>query len=79
MSDNASSIESVFYIDEPELIISTPEIDIGQLSSESSSFSNTVTVTVNTVGAGFHLIMNRVSDLSNGTDTIPSSDGTYGY
>jgi len=65
----------VFYIDEPEIIISSPSIDIGSVDSFTQNFSDTVTVTVKTVGAGFNLLLNRSSNFTEGVENIPSWDG----
>jgi len=59
--------------------VSTGEIDIGNITSFSESFSPTVTLTVETVGAGFEVIMNRKTDLTYNTLAIESFDGTTGY
>jgi len=58
---NDTSSWSVFYIDQPELLISTWSIDIGTLDSGTNIFSDTVTVTVRTVGAGFDIYMNTTT------------------
>ncbi len=70
-----------FYIDEPELTVSTGSIDTGTLSPLSNTFSDTVTVTVRTVGAAFDLTMDRSSPLTQGIEEIPSFSGSlwYGY
>lgn len=70
-----------FYIDEPEFIIGSGSIDIWTLSPLSSTFSDTITITVRTVGAGFDVTMDRSSPLTEWIENIPSYDGTvwYGY
>jgi len=68
-----------FYIDEPEFLVGSGSIDIGTLSSLTNTFSETVTLTVRTVGAGFDISMNRSTPFTDGTEEIPSYDGTTGY
>ena len=68
---NSSSTWAVFYIDEPEIIISTWSLDIWNLQVWSNTFSPLdFTITVNTVWAWFDLIMNKESALSNWTVEI---------
>lgn len=74
---NLISWETIFYVDEPNFIISTPEIDIWELSNISSKFSNTVIVTVETLWAPFRVSMNISNDLSILWDDIPLWDGKY--
>ena len=69
-------ISIVFYIDEPEFIVSTPEIDIWIIDHINNTFSDTVTVTVKTVGAGFDVHMNSTSLLLNTPEQIELWDGT---
>jgi len=70
-----------FYIDIPELIISTPEIDLGILWIWTQTFSPTVNVTVHTVWAWFDVTFHRSSNFTEWTELIPSFDGSlwYGY
>jgi len=84
ISDNAWNpvIQIVdFYIDEPEFIISTPEIDVGTLTAWTATFSPTVTITVRTVGAGFDVTMDRSSWFIDWAEEIPSFSWSlwYGY
>jgi len=83
ISDNdgnaSTSTGAVFYIDTPEFTISTPEIDLGTLSVWTEAFSPTVTVTVRTVGAWFDVSFERSSTFTEGTEVIPSFDGTIWY
>lgn len=78
---NSSSTGAVFYIDEPELIVSTGSIDIGNINNLIESFSDTVTITVRTVGAPFTITLDRTSPFTEGIENIPSWDGIewYGY
>jgi hypothetical protein len=68
-----------FYIDQPEFLVWSGSIDIGTLSSLSNTFSDTITITVKTVGAGFDVTMNRTSDFTEWTENIINYDGTLGY
>ena len=65
-NSNSSSTWSVFYIDEPELIISTWSIDIWWLKEWVTKFSNEeINITVKTVWAWFDVILNKESSLTN--------------
>jgi len=82
IDDNAGNTDFTqieFYIDEPEFIVSTPEIDLWTLSVWSETFSPIVVVTVRTVWAPYRVIMNRTSDFSQGTWNIQSWDSVSGY
>ena len=83
ISDNdgntSTSSWAVFYIDEPEFIVGSGSIDIGNVDSFSNNFSDTVTITVRTVGAAFNVIMDRSSLLEYTPDIIPSWNGSQGY
>lgn len=76
---NSSSTGAIFYIDRPEMLISTGSIDIGHVDNFSQNFSDTVTVTVRTVWAAFNVKMNRTSTFSEWWEDIPSWNGTNGY
>jgi len=76
---NTSFTQIIFYIDEPEFIVSTPEIDLWILSSENNVFSPTVTITVKTVGAWFDVTMDRSSPFSEWLDEIPSYNWSLWY
>lgn len=61
MDWNSSSIETVFYIDEPELIVNTWSVDIWNLKSWSNYFSSTeLEITIKTVWAWFDLVLNKL-------------------
>ncbi len=82
ISDNTGNTTTEtleFYIDEIEFLVSTPEIDIGDLSIFTNSFSPTVEITIRTVGAPFELFMNADSFLSFSTENISSYNGTTGF
>ncbi len=85
ISDNAwntsSNSEIIFYIDKPQLIISTWSVDIWILNTNTNSFANTITVTVKTVWAPFNLKLKRNQTLTDGSDTIPYYNWTlwFGY
>lgn len=68
ISDNASNISStwsVFYIDEPEIIVSTWTIDIWNIKNGITKFSSwELNITVKTVWAWFDVILNKNTSLS---------------
>ncbi len=76
---NSSTQNIDFYIDEPEFIISTPEIDIWVLDMITNNFSPTAQITVRTVGANFNVFMNSDTDLVYSPETLQSFDGTTGF
>lgn len=82
VSDNAGNTQTqtwVFYIDQPEFSISSPEIDIWTLNNFWNTFSPTVQITVKTVGAWFDLTLNTQESLSYLTHIIPPYDGNNGF
>ena len=82
VSDNAGNTQTIqneFYIDAPIFNISTAEIDIEDINNLTQNFSSTVTLTVETVGAAFEIIMNRNTDPIYNSQTLESFDGVYGY
>jgi len=76
---NTSSTWAEFYIDQPEFIIGSGSIDIGDIHSVNETFSGDVPITIRTVGAGFDITMNNSTDLSYLTETIGWWNGTTGY
>jgi len=61
---NSSSTWAVFYIDEPEIIISTWSFDIGNLTWTWLNFSsNELTATIKTVWASFEVQISKDTDL----------------
>ena len=84
ISDNAGNTTFIiheFYVDEIEFIISTPEVDIGEVSFGGTQYtsSDTLRVTVKTVGAEFSVHMFQQTDMDNMWDIIPDWDGTTGF
>ena len=82
ISDNTWNISTetvVFYIDIPEFIVSTPDIDIWNLNSFANTFSDTVTVTVKTVWAWFDVSMENPTSLNYGFNYINQWDGTIWF
>ena len=83
ISDNAGNTsldeELVFYIDQPQFIISTGSLDIGTVNNVTNSFSPEITITVKTVGAGFDVVLNKNTTLTYSGETIPDWDGTIGF
>ena len=71
ISLNTSSTWAVFYIDEPELIISTWSLDIWLLENWVTKFSSwEFVITVKTVWAWFQVILNKDSALTEWTVEI---------
>jgi hypothetical protein len=83
ISDNEGNVNNttsiVFYLDEPEFIIWSPEINIGNITAWQESYSTGVTLTVKTIGAPFDIILNRSGNFDEGTDTIQDYDGIHGF
>jgi hypothetical protein len=70
-NSNSSSSWAVFYIDEPELIVSTGSLNIWTLPTGVLDFSTAeITVTVKTVWAWFDLQVSKDSNFSNGTGWV---------
>ena len=78
---NNTTVSTIFYIDEPELIISTGSIDIGSLSLNTQKIStDELMLTVKTVGAGFSLDMIKDNLLElDADDAINDWDGSTGF
>lgn len=78
---NTSSNPVIFYIDEPEFIVSAPEVNIWALNNMSNNFSETLTITVKTLWAAFDVTMDRSSEFSQWIEDIPSITWGiwYGY
>jgi len=76
---NTTSTSVIFYIDEPEFIISTDTIDIWVLDTLNPSFSDSVTIIVKTVWAAFNVSMNTSSLPKKSVFEIPAWDGTNWY
>jgi hypothetical protein len=81
ISGNSSFILHEFYVDEIEFIISTAEVDIGGISLENTLYtsSDTLTITVKTVGAAFDVTMLKQTDMDNTENIIPDWDGSLGF
>jgi len=79
LNGNSTSTWVVFYIDEPEFSISTWSIDIGTVNDINNTFSDSVFVTVKTVGAWFEVSMNTTSLPSYSSENIPIWDNFIGY
>jgi len=61
---NLSSKSIVFYVDQPQLIISTWTINIWKLNSNNNTFWNTLTITVKTIWAWFNVILKKNKTLT---------------
>lgn len=82
ISDNSSNTASEtieFYIDNPEINVSTPEINLWNIDADSSSFSSDIIVTVRTVGAPFRVFLDRNGELQSGSNIIQNFDGSTWY
>lgn len=77
-SSNSSSTWAVFYIDIPEITVSTGSFDIGNLSGTGLNFSSDeIIITVKTVGAWFELQLWKNSPFVNDLwDEIIDFDGS---
>ena len=81
IKDNAwnQSIKSIeFYIDQPQLIISTSSINIWKLNDTTNTFWDTLTVTVKTIWTAFRVKLQKNQELThtNWNDFIPYYDGS---
>ncbi len=80
VSDNnwnkSSVFKTTFYIDQPQLIISTWSINIWKLNSSNNTFGDTLTVTVKTIWAPFKVKLkkNKALTHTNDSDFIPYYD-----
>jgi len=74
---NISNVfENTFYIDKPELIISTGSINIGTLNDSNNTFWDDLVVTVKSIWAPFRVKLKKNKELthSNNSDFIPYYD-----
>ncbi len=73
---NQSNLSIEFYIDEPELIISTWSINIWKLNNTTNTFWNDLIVTVKTIWAPFRVKLQKNAWLTNSNwiDLIPYYD-----
>lgn len=76
---NTTPSSIIFYVDEPEFLVSTGTLDLGNINYMSNTFSPSITLTVKTIGAWFSVAMNRSSNFTEGTENIPSWDWWTGY
>lgn len=77
---NTTQQVSTFYVDAPSVVISTGSYSIGRLSTSSTTFGTGVmTVTVQTLGAGFQLSLAGSGTLDAGLSQIGTWNGTTGY
>ena len=77
-----SSIHEVtFYIDAPEFIVNTSEIDLWLLNSWITNYSTPVEVQVHTVWANFNMLLKKETLMQYWVHTIQDYDGAtwYGY
>ncbi len=70
--------ENTFYIDIPQLLISTWSVNIWELNDSANTFWETITVTVKTIWAGFRVKLKKNQALTqqNSWDIIPYYDGS---
>ena len=71
--------EITFYIDKPELIISTWSVDIWNLNNATNTFWDTITVTVKTIWAWFKVKLKKNQTLTYDWDIVPYYDGSLGF
>lgn len=79
---NTQTETHILYIDEPEFIVSTPEVDMWILNNLNESHSPSFTVTVKTLWASFDLFLVKNTDLYESPSTfIPTWNLAtwYGY
>lgn len=75
---NLAEEEIVFYIDKPELIVSTWSVDIWTINNTNNNFAPDIVVTVKTIWAPFQVILQRNQALSD-IEIIPYHNGTNGF
>lgn len=76
---NTTQQVSTFYVDAPSVVINTGSYSIGKLSTSSTtSGTGVMTVTVQTLGAGFQLACGN-GTLDAGLSQIGAWNGTTGY
>ncbi|MCP4523238.1 MAG: cadherin repeat domain-containing protein, partial [Candidatus Gracilibacteria bacterium] len=76
---NTSTVSREFYIDIPQISVSTGSLDIGDISAGGLQFSNNeIQITVETVGAGFQVFASQDDLFSNGSAIIINWDGIQG-
>ena len=68
--------EITFYVDKPELIISTDTANIWELNASTNTFWDTITITVKTIWAWFNVKLKKNLKLTHNSDTIEYYDGT---
>lgn len=77
---NNSQQVSSFYVDAPSLTVSTGSYSIGPLSTTSTVIgAGQMTITIQTIGAGFQLSLGGNGTLDAGLSQIGAWNGTTGY
>jgi len=78
---NNTFILHELYVDEVEFIISAPEINIGTVFENNTTYTSddTLTITVRTVGAAFDVTMIQQTGMDNSGDIIPDWNGVRGF
>lgn len=78
---NKSFVIHEFYVDQPEFIISTPEVDIWTIDQSNTIFTSDdiLNVTVKTIWAAFRVDMMQQTDLENMWNTIEDWDGSMWF
>jgi len=77
---NSTFVIHELYVDEPELIISTPEINIWDIDDTLLITSaETLRVEVRTIWAAFRVNMEKQTDLQNPPDIVGDWDGVKGF
>jgi hypothetical protein len=78
----SNDFEATFYVDKPELTVSSWSVYINNLNSVSNSFAWDITVTVKTIWAPFKVILKKNAALTNDSspsDFIPYHDSSLGF
>jgi len=78
-ASNTSSVSNEFYIDEPEFIISTPEINLWDVNVWDIWVSRDIVITVRTIWAWFRVLIEDSDTFDSWLDDIPMWNGTEWY
>jgi hypothetical protein len=85
ISDNNWNISNnfitTFYIDAPQMIVSTWSVNIWNINDSTNTFAPTINITVKTVWAWFNVKLKKNTQLNDWTTFIPYYDWTiwFGY
>lgn len=76
---NTALSSSIFYIDEPELIISNSLVNIWNVIASTKVFSSDLNITVKTVWAPFNVILNKDWNVLNSSIEMTDWNWTYWF